>query len=415
MKPRVRAHTAAGELVPVEMTVNGTEVSLEAPARMTLADLLRERLGLTGTHLGCEHGVCGMCTILVDGEAARSCLLFACQVDGADLVTVEGLGTPDDLHPLQESFGRHHGLQCGFCTPGFLMSSYDLLSHHSEVERAELPAELSGILCRCTGYRNIVDAVDDVATTCRDGIPAPKNCGERVLLGRRAAPTSSADGASGKASDVDADAEPAMTVPDEIKLPASEPTVSIEVTSALEASRSAIAAVFGDVSLLARCLPGAEMTRDLGNDWYAGRARVALGPIGLSFGGIAHLVSHEADRIHMLAQGDDVAGSRAQAEIHLQALPEGAGTTLRATAHVFLTGRIAGFGRSLAGDVSKRMFEDFASAVDRAARGEQSAADVRPPSAVRMLIDAFRDRYQRARTRSRQARRHFRARQKRKQ
>lgn len=395
MKPRVRAHTAAGELVPVEMTVNGTEVSLQVPARMTLADVLRERLGLTGTHLGCEHGVCGMCTILVDGEAARSCLLFACQADGADLVTVEGLGTPEDLHPLQESFGRHHGLQCGFCTPGFLMSSYDLLSHDGEVERADLPAELSGVLCRCTGYRNIVDAVDDVATSCRDGIPAPKNCAERVLLGRRAAPTRSTEGAAGKASE--AGAEPAITVPDEIRLPASEPTVSIEVTSSLDASRSAIAGVFGDVPLLARCLPGAELTRDLGDDWYAGRARVTLGPIGLSFGGVAHLVSHEQDRIHMLAQGDDAAGSRAQAEIHLQALAEGTGTTLHATAHVFLTGRIAGFGRSLAGDVSRRMFEEFASAVDRAARGEQPAADARPPSAVRMLIDALRDRYRRAR------------------
>ncbi|MGH3095798.1 MAG: 2Fe-2S iron-sulfur cluster-binding protein [Streptosporangiales bacterium] len=408
MRPRTREHTAASELVPVEMTVNGTEVSLDVPARMTLADVLRERLGLTGTHLGCEHGVCGMCTVLVDGEATRSCLLFACQVDRAELVTVEGLGSPDDLHPLQASFGRHHGLQCGFCTPGFLMSSYDLLSHDSAVERADLPAELSGVLCRCTGYRNIVDAVDDVATACREGIPAPKNCGERVLLGRRSAPLSSAAGGAAQAPDVDA--EPAPTVPDEIKLPASEPSVSIEVTSTLEASPSAVAAVFGDVPLLARCLPGAELTRDLGNDWYAGRARVTLGPIGLSFGGIAHLLSHEADRIHILAQGDDAAGSRAQAEIHLQAFSAGTGTTLRANAHLFLAGRIAGFGRSLAGDVSRRMFEQFASAVDRTARGERPAADARPPSAVRMLIDALRGRYERARARGRQAREQIRRR-----
>jgi len=104
-----------------------------------------------------------MCTILVDGEASRACLLFACQVDGSELTTVEGLGKPDDLHPLQESFGRHHGLQCGFCTPGFLMTSYDLLDHEPDVQREDLAAELSGVLCRCTGYRNIIDAVDDVA------------------------------------------------------------------------------------------------------------------------------------------------------------------------------------------------------------------------------------------------------------
>src|SRR5581483_5314993 len=105
-----------------------------------------DRLGLTGTHLGCEHGVCGMCTVLVDGAAARSCLLFACQVDGAEILTVEGLGAPDRQHPLQEAFAHHHALQCGFCTPGFLMSSYDLLRRRPDVSPADLPIELSGVL-----------------------------------------------------------------------------------------------------------------------------------------------------------------------------------------------------------------------------------------------------------------------------
>ncbi|WP_036491682.1 (2Fe-2S)-binding protein, partial [Nocardioides sp. CF8] len=181
---RTVEHTPAEGEIPVAFSVNGTPVSLRVPARMTLADALREKLGLTGTHLGCEHGVCGMCTILVDGDAARACLLFAVQIDGSDLTTVEGLGRPDDLHPLQESFGRHHGLQCGFCTPGFLMSSYDLLSHEPNVDRKDLPEELSGVICRCTGYRNIIDAVDDVASSHRDGLPQPTNCGHRTLVGR---------------------------------------------------------------------------------------------------------------------------------------------------------------------------------------------------------------------------------------
>ena len=117
------------------MTVNGKQVTVTAPPRMTLADALRDRLGLKGTHLGCEHGICGMCTVLVDGQAARSCLLFACQLDGAEVLTVEGLGRPGELHPLQQAFGRHHALQCGFCTPGFLLSAYDLLRHRPEVTR----------------------------------------------------------------------------------------------------------------------------------------------------------------------------------------------------------------------------------------------------------------------------------------
>jgi len=177
-----RTSSAASQKCPASqsavtnMTVNGTQVTVKAPPRVTLADALRDHLGLTGTHLGCEHGICGMCTVLVDGQAARSCLLFACQLDGAEVLTVEGLGRPGELHPLQEAFGRHHALQCGFCTPGFLLSAYDLLRHKPEVTEEELAGELSGVLCRCTGYRNILSAVADVARTHPDGLPGPQNC-----------------------------------------------------------------------------------------------------------------------------------------------------------------------------------------------------------------------------------------------
>jgi carbon-monoxide dehydrogenase small subunit len=150
-------------------------VTLNASPRLTLADALRDHLGLTGTHLGCEHGICGMCTVLVNGQAARSCLLFACQLEGAEILTVEGLGRPGDLHPLQQAFGRHHALQCGFCTPGFLLSAYDLLTCKPRVGQDELAAELSGVLCRCTGYRNILSAVADVTRAYPDGITGPLN------------------------------------------------------------------------------------------------------------------------------------------------------------------------------------------------------------------------------------------------
>ncbi|MDT7697101.1 MAG: hypothetical protein QOI75_6468, partial [Pseudonocardiales bacterium] len=133
---------AAHELVDVALTVNGSAVTVRVPLRMHLADALREHLGLTGTHLGCEHGVCGMCTVLVDGEAARACLLFAVQCEGAEVVSLEGLGSPAEQHPLQRAFAAHHGLQCGFCTPGMLMSSYDLLSNGpsgTAVAPGELP------------------------------------------------------------------------------------------------------------------------------------------------------------------------------------------------------------------------------------------------------------------------------------
>ncbi len=171
--------TPADGRVTTHLTVNGKPVTLTLPSRVTLADALRDHLGLTGTHLGCEHGICGMCTVLVDGQAARSCLLFACQLESAEVLTIEGLGRPGRLHPLQQAFGRHHALQCGFCTPGFLLSAYDLLTHKPEVTQEELPVELSGVLCRCTGYRNILSAVADVARTHPDGIAPPLNCAPR--------------------------------------------------------------------------------------------------------------------------------------------------------------------------------------------------------------------------------------------
>lgn len=151
----------------IELRVNGREYSASVNVRMTLVDFIREELGLTGTHVGCEHGVCGACTILLGGQAVRSCLLFAVQADGAEIMTVEGLGTPDNLHPLQEAFRDHHGLQCGFCTPGFLMSTLAFLRESPDPTDGEIREVLAGNLCRCTGYQGIVEAVKDAATRLR--------------------------------------------------------------------------------------------------------------------------------------------------------------------------------------------------------------------------------------------------------
>lgn len=148
----------------LSMVVNGATMRAESEVRMTLADFLREKLGLTGTHLGCEHGVCGACTVLVNGRSIRSCLMLAVQADGAEIETVEGLALEDgELHPIQEAFTRHHALQCGFCTPGFLMTVKEYLDEQPAVDEAEIRARLAGNLCRCTGYQNIVDAVKELA------------------------------------------------------------------------------------------------------------------------------------------------------------------------------------------------------------------------------------------------------------
>jgi aerobic-type carbon monoxide dehydrogenase small subunit (CoxS/CutS family) len=154
--------------VPIQLTVNGQRREGRAEPRKLLVDFLREDLGLTGTHVGCEHGVCGACTVLVNGLAARSCLMLAVQARGTEIVTVEGLMKDGVLHPLQQAFHEHHGLQCGFCTPGMLLAALDFLNTNPSPSETQIREGLSAVLCRCTGYQGIVKAVAAAAVVLRD-------------------------------------------------------------------------------------------------------------------------------------------------------------------------------------------------------------------------------------------------------
>ena len=151
------------ETISITVTVNGVKHTADVEPRLLLADFIRENLDLTGTHVGCEHGICGACTILMNGDSVRSCLTFAVQVDGAEIETVESLGDAENLNPLQQAFRDHHALQCGFCTPGMLMTATDMLRKYSLETDEEIRDGLSGNICRCTGYQHIVDAVRSVA------------------------------------------------------------------------------------------------------------------------------------------------------------------------------------------------------------------------------------------------------------
>ena len=151
----------------IEITVNGRTRRARVPARQLLSDCLRHTLGLPGTHVGCEHGVCGACTVVVDERAVRSCLMFAVQADGSKVTTIEGLGQGDQLGALQEAFWEEHGLQCGFCTPGMLMAAHDLLQHNPDPSDDEIREAISGNLCRCTGYQYIVNAIRSGAAKLR--------------------------------------------------------------------------------------------------------------------------------------------------------------------------------------------------------------------------------------------------------
>jgi carbon-monoxide dehydrogenase small subunit len=168
MNKRATMETTLQNLFDLEVTVNGTRYERAVEPRTLLSDFLRHALGLTGTHVGCEHGVCGACTVLLDGESVRSCLMFAIQTHGHEITTIEGLGTIDHLHPIQEAFQEAHGLQCGFCTPGILTTVVPFLEQNPDPSEAEIREAISGNLCRCTGSQHIVDAVKLAAEKMRE-------------------------------------------------------------------------------------------------------------------------------------------------------------------------------------------------------------------------------------------------------
>lgn len=164
--------TLNDDFIPIRLNVNGTVHRLFVEPRRLLSDALREDLGLTGTNIGCEHGSCGACTVLVDGQSVRSCLMFAVQAQGATVTTVEGLAQNGALHPIQQAFWEQQGLQCGFCTPGFLMTAVELLEHTPDPSEEQIRSALSGNICRCTGYQHIVDAVRSAAQKLREEVKA---------------------------------------------------------------------------------------------------------------------------------------------------------------------------------------------------------------------------------------------------
>jgi len=160
--------------VPVRVTVNGVARELYVEPRLLLVHALRDELGLTGTHVGCDTSNCGACTVHLDGQAVKSCTVLAVQADGAEVTTIEGLGSPDDLHPVQEAFWEHHGLQCGYCTPGMIMAGADLLRRNPNPSEHEVRHALEGNLCRCTGYHNIVQAILAAAQTSGGEVRTPE-------------------------------------------------------------------------------------------------------------------------------------------------------------------------------------------------------------------------------------------------
>ncbi|WP_341989262.1 2Fe-2S iron-sulfur cluster-binding protein [Azorhizobium sp. AG788] len=371
----------APEAQTVALTVNGSAVSALVEPRTHLADFVREDLNLTGTHLGCEHGVCGACTVLLDGEPARACLTFAGSCGGASVTTIEGLDDDEVAGELRAAFNREHALQCGFCTPGMLVSARDLVLRLPEADERRVRLGLSGNLCRCTGYVGIVRAVLAVIADRRArGIPAQ-------IAGRGLGPVG-AHASTGEGAPV---APLAVSIAPVVRLSpipaplidaAFVPAHSFEQMLTLAQPPDAVFAVFSRIPEVAACLPGAFVEAMPTPEQVVGGMRIQIGPIGATFRGAAQVTRDEANlRGRIVGAGADAGGrSATQGEVRYQVRPGAAPGTSEVLLSVGYTlkGPLAQFGRpGLVRDIAGRLTADFARNLEALMAGAPPAAATR--------------------------------------
>jgi aerobic-type carbon monoxide dehydrogenase small subunit (CoxS/CutS family)/carbon monoxide dehydrogenase subunit G len=338
----------------VTLSVNGGEHTLLVEPRMHLADALREQLNLTGTHLGCEQGVCGACTVLMDGVPQRSCIAYAVDCEGSRITTIEGFDTDETMAALREAFSVHHALQCGFCTPGMLITARDIVLRLGEVDEARIREELSGNLCRCTGYVGIVNAVRAVAAGRMPQTAASVVPGTPLVTRAALPPTS-----------VEAHRAPTPVF--------SEPSggTMLEEVVHLTVPPDVAWAALSDLRRVASCVPGMQLD-SLDGDHVTGRVTLALGPIKASFSGEGRVSLDEASRMGRLRGSGRDGASRAEGEMDWTVAPgpqSGSDVTIRLWWR--LMGPLAQFGRAaLVQDLVRRVSQDFTRNLDASLAGK---------------------------------------------
>ncbi|OPY98261.1 carbon monoxide dehydrogenase [Bradyrhizobium sacchari] len=362
-------------MTTIALQVNRRAVEVSAEPRTSLADFVRDKLDLTGTHLGCEHGVCGACTVLLDGVPARSCITYAAACEGADVTTIEGLDEDEITTELRAAFTREHALQCGYCTPGMLVSARDLVLRLPDADERRIRVGLSGNLCRCTGYVGIVRAVQSVIEARRARSIAPVADGGRTLLG---------PAGSGRAVSDRSEPRPVRQAP----VPASEnaatggisdftPATVLDQRFTLQHPPAKVFAMFDDIAGIAACLPGVSLKSPPRPERVEGLIRVRLGPIAASFEGAARIERDPATlsgRIVGIGT-DQRSHSATQGEIRYRLLPleGGAATAVELAIGYTLTGMLAQVGRpGLVRDLAKRLVAEFAANLDRHMSGMPS-------------------------------------------
>jgi len=385
----------------VELTVNGVAVVEAVEPRLNLADLLRERLGLTGTHVRCEQGACGACTLLIDGEPARSCITYAVLCEGAQITTIEGLEDDPIMVALRRAFTAEHGLQCGFCTPGMLITARDIVSRLPEADERRIRLELSGNLCRCTGYVGIVRAIRRVLQEVRSGALAAA-ASERRKLG----PVGSgrADPAGGNASlarvaPIGKDEGPVFDEAD-LGLAGKKPNIEIRQSFVIARPQAEVWSFLDDIARVVPCMPGATLSAVRG-DRLRGQLAIKLGPIAATFDGEARVVRDAATQRGMIlgAGRDRLGASRASGELEYQLRPEqdAAATRLDITVRALLLGPLAQFGRSgIVSDLAARITDMFARNLERRMAGVPDAMEERAISASSLLGAVIAERIKKA-------------------
>ena len=380
-------------MMPVALTINGIPMSETIEPRVHLADLLRDKLSLTGTHLRCEQGACGSCTLLIDGQPARSCITYAVMCQGADVTTIEGLEIDPVMTALRQAFAIEHGLQCGFCTPGMLITARDIVLRLPETDERRIRLELSGNLCRCTGYGGIVRAICRVLEERKSGKIAPAHADERRRLG----PVGSqhTEGfvntplATIPALD-DARAHPTFGDAD-LGLGGRTPNIEIRQSFVIARPPREVWRFLADVERVVPCMPGATLTGSRGDRWQ-GQIAIRLGPIVAAFNGEARIIRDDAAQrgIILGAGWDRLSASRANAELEyaLTAAQSGAATRVDITVRALLLGPLAQFGRSaIVQELAARLSDMFARRLERRLAGLPDAPDdaAAPIAAGRLL------------------------------
>jgi carbon-monoxide dehydrogenase small subunit len=378
----------------IELTINNRAIRSDVAPRIHLGDFLRDNQNLTGTHLGCEHGVCGACTVLVDGEPVRSCITFAVACDHQKVRTIEGFDDDELMKRLRRSFSVHHGLQCGYCTPGMLITARDIVRRFPDADEARIRLELSGNLCRCTGYVGIVNAIKAVLVDLKENPPAEVAVApvrqEPVRNARNAQLQAAGEFQTFAAIATAPSNAPARSSQDDVASPVSSvlPTGTRKGWTAIDDSfvvpfpLEKVWAFMGDLPSVTACLPGAELIEH-DSEKVKGKIAIKFGPMSANFAGAARLERDDAAyRAVMRGAGqDNISRSKANGDVTYALRDEsnGAQTRVAVTLEYMLQGPLAQFSRSgLVKDFVRRMIADFGARITAQLTGADMPASAGP-------------------------------------